>query len=202
MKRREMLKLPLAVAAVLAAPVARAAVCETDGTPLQFIPKKAPDANPLQDELKKYPKCPYCGMDRREYHHARHLVQYSDDLVDGVCSIHCLAISLAVNLDREPKAIYAADNASGAEVKPLIDVDKAVYLIGGTQKGVMTMRGKFAYDGNSDAIHTALAKFGGSSGDFAAALTASYEDMGKDTLMIRKRREERRQKMMQQKKPS
>ena len=202
MKRREMLKLPLAVAAVLAAPMARAATCDTDGTPLQFIPKKPVDAKPLKDELKKYPKCPYCGMDRREYHHARHLVQYSDDLIDGVCSIHCLAISLAVNLDREPKAIYAADNASGADIKPMIDVDKAVYLIGGSQKGVMTLRGKFAYDSTSDAIHTAQSKFGGSSGDFAAALYASYEDMAKDTLMIRKRREERRQKMMQQKKPS
>jgi hypothetical protein len=136
-------------------------------------------------------------MDRREYHHARHLVHYRDDLVDGVCSIHCLALSLALNLDREPKAIYAGDNASSAQIKPMINVDQALYLIGGDQKGVMTLRAKVAYASDSSAVQDAMAKYGGARGDFAAALTASYEDMAKDTLMIRKRREERRQKTRQ-----
>jgi hypothetical protein len=36
----------------------------------------------------------------------------------------------------------------------------------------------------------------GEIGDFAAALTASYADLAKDTLMIRRKREERRQHMM------
>jgi hypothetical protein len=53
-----------------------------------------------------------------------------DDLVDGTCSIHCLAISLSLNLDRGPKAIYAADFGSDAKIKPLVEVDKATYLIG------------------------------------------------------------------------
>jgi copper chaperone NosL len=48
-------------------------------------------------------------MDRTQFHHSRHLVQYADDLVDGTCSLHCLAISLSLNIDREPKAIWAAD---------------------------------------------------------------------------------------------
>ncbi len=29
---------------------------EGDGTPLQFIPKTAPDPDPLKDELKKFPE--------------------------------------------------------------------------------------------------------------------------------------------------
>ncbi len=200
MQRRDLLKLPLAAAALVAAAPVRAGACDTDGTPLQFMPKTPPDAKPLEDELKKYPKCPYCGMDRRQFHHSRHLVQYADDRVDGVCSPHCLAISLSISLDREPKSIYAADNASDAEIKPLIDVDKAVYLIGGSQKGVMTQRAKVAYAQGSDASKRDQAKYGGVMGDFAAALAASYEDMAKDTIMIRKRREERRQRMPQ--KPS
>ncbi len=48
--------------------------CAGDGTPLQFIPKTAPDNNPLENELQKYPKCPYCGMDRNQWQHSRHLV--------------------------------------------------------------------------------------------------------------------------------
>lgn len=196
MKRREMFKLPLlAAAAVVAAPARAAGNCAGDGTPMQFIPKTPKDANPLQDELKKYPKCPYCGMDRGQFHHARHLVQYADDLVDGTCSIHCLSISLAINLDREPKAIYAPDNASPAAVKPLIEVDQATYLIGGSLPGVMTRRGKTSF-GSKEAAAAAQARHGGELGDFAAALTASYADLAGDTLMIRKKREERRQHMM------
>jgi nitrous oxide reductase accessory protein NosL len=196
MQRRDLFKLPLiASAALLAGPVRAAAKCDTDGTPNQFIPKTPKDPDPLLDELKKYPKCPYCGMDRTQFHHARHLVQYADDLVDGTCSIHCLAISLAINLDREPKAIYAPDNASPAAVKPLVSVDQATYLIGGDLPGVMTKRGKTSY-ASAEAATAARAKHGGELGDFGAALAASYADMAADTMMIRKKREERRRNMM------
>jgi copper chaperone NosL len=196
MKRREMFKLPLVAAAALVAGPARAAAkCEGEGTPLQFIPKAPKDPNPLENELQKYPKCPYCGMDRTQFHQARHLVHYADDLVDGTCSIHCLAISLAINLDREPKAIYAADNAGGEAVKPLVNVDQARYLIGSRLPGVMTHRSKVSY-GQAEAAEAAQAIHGGELGDFAAALTASYADLAKDTLMIRRKREERRRHMM------
>ena len=66
-ERRQMLRLfavtgaTVSVAA-LSAP-ARAAQCEHDGTPLQFTPKTQPDPKPLENELGKYPKCPYCGME-------------------------------------------------------------------------------------------------------------------------------------------
>ena len=50
-------------------------------------------------------------------------------LVDATCSIHCAALSLAINLDRGPKAIYAADYGASAEPKPMINVDEATYLI-------------------------------------------------------------------------
>lgn len=203
MKRRDMFKLPLIAAAALTAMPTRASTkkagaCEDDGTPSQFIPKTPKDSAPLENELKKYPKCPYCGMDRTQFQHARHLVHYSDDLVDGTCSIHCLSISLAINLDREPKAIYAADNASEAPVKPLINVDQATYLIGGNLPGVMTHRGKLSF-GTREAALAAKDKHNGEIGDFAAALTASYADLAKDTLMIRRKREERRKHMMMKK---
>jgi len=197
MKRREMFKLPLVAAAALVAMPAHAATkCEGEGTPVQFIPKTPKDPNPLENELKKYPKCPYCGMDRAQFHHARHLVHYGDDLVDGTCSLHCLSISLAINLDREPKALYAPDNASTEAVKPLINVDQATYLIGGKLPGVMTHRGKTSY-GSKEAALAAKEIHNGEIGDFAAALTASYADLAKDTLMIRRKREERRKHMMQ-----
>ncbi len=169
--------------------------CPGDGTPLQFMPRTPPDADPLHDDLAKYPKCPYCGMDRTEYQHSRHLVQYDDDLVDGTCSIRCLAVSLSLNLDRGPKALYAADFGSAEATKPLIPVDKAVYLIGSDLKGTMTTNSKMAFADETTA-KAAQAKHGGSTGGFDAALSQSYLDMAKDTVMIRQRRAERRKKMM------
>ncbi len=165
--------------------------CEGDGTPLQFMPRTAPDATPLVDELAKYPKCPYCGMDRTQYHHSRHLVQYEDDLVDGTCSIHCLAISLSLNLDRGPKAIYAADFGAATEIKPLVLVEEATYLIGSGLPGTMTTNSKVAFAERARA-EAVMADEGGSLGDFDEALRQTHLDMAKDTAMIRKARAERR----------
>lgn len=172
-----------------------AAACEGDGTPLQFIPKTNPDPNPLENELTKYPKCPYCGMDRKQFHHRRHLVQYVDNLVDGTCSLHCAALSLALNIDRTPKVIYAADYGAEGEPKPLVNVDKAAYLIGSDIQGVMTKVSKVAFSSRAKA-EAAQKEHGGKGkvGGFDDALRAAYNDMAEDTVMIRKRREERRQK--------
>ena len=173
-------------------------VCPSDGTPLQFLPRTAPDADPLSNELTKYPKCPYCGMDRKQWGHSRHLVQYDDDLVDGTCSIHCLALSLALNLDRGPKAIYAADFGSKDEVKPLFPVDEATYLIGSGLKGTMSKTSKMAF-ADPQAAELAESKHGGETGSFDDALGQAYLGMANDTTAIRKRRAERRRKMMQKK---
>ncbi len=170
--------------------------CAGDGTPLQFIPKGQPDDEPLQSELAKYPKCPYCGMDRTKWHHSRHLVHYDDGLVDGTCSIHCLAISLSLNLDRGPKAIYAADFGADGKPKPLINVDEATYLVGAKLKGTMTANSKMAFAsvGQAKAVQ---AEKGGELANFDEALREAYLGMANDTMMIRKRRGERVRRMME-----
>jgi len=169
--------------------------CDHDGTPLQFMPKTAPDPTPLENELEKYPACPYCGMNRTKWNHSRHLVQYDDDLVDGTCSLHCLAISLSLNIDRGPKAIFAADFASTEEIKPLVNVDQASYLVGSRLPGTMAMNSKMAF-ASADAAKAAQGNEGGELADFDQALKQAYLDMATDTMGIRKRRSERRAKMM------
>jgi nitrous oxide reductase accessory protein NosL len=170
---------------------AHAAKCEHDGTPLQFVAKTAPDPKPLDNELAKYPKCPYCGMDRQQYHHSRHLVHYQDDLVDATCSLHCAALSLGLNLDRGPKAIYAADFGAKADPKPLVNVDEATYLIGSKLPGVMTKQSKVAF-ASKTAAEAVKAEQGGELGNFDAALQAAYQSMAGDTAMIRKKRAEKK----------
>lgn len=199
MKRRDALKLSLFVGTGLVAGAVRAQQpsCATDGTPAQFTPKKPTDAKPAENDLDKYPKCPYCGMDRKQFHHTRMLIQYSDDLPDGTCSLHCAAVSLSLNIDREPKAIWVADNAAAAEPKPLTDADKAVFVIGSRLPGVMTAQSKVAY-GSEEAAKAAQAAHGGELGNFDKALLAAYTGMAQDVAHIRKMRAERRRKMQEQ----
>jgi nitrous oxide reductase accessory protein NosL len=186
-------------AGVAASAVAGTPRCEHDGTPMQFVPKSAPDADPLRDEFARYPNCPYCGMDRAQWHHSRHLVHYDDDLADGTCSLHCLAVSLALNLDRGPKAIYAADFGSATTPRPLVQADAATYLIGSRLTGTMSRKSKMAF-ASAEAATAAQAEHGGEWGNFDDALREAYLDMAEDTKMIRKNRAERRRKMMEQSK--
>ncbi len=164
------------------------------GTPMQFFPKNGPDVMPQENDIEKYPKCPYCGMSRKMWNHSRHLIHYADDLIDPTCSLHCAAISLSLNLDRTPKAIYAADFSADSKIKPLINVDQATYLVNSSLKGTMTATSKMAF-GSPDKAHMVMAEKGGKTGDFGFALTQSYLSMAKDTMMIRKKRAMKRKKM-------
>lgn len=158
---------------------------------LVALPK---DAEPLQDELAKFPSCTYCGMDRTKWHHSRHLVHYDDNAVDPTCSLHCAAVSLSLHLDRGPKAIYAADFGSAKAIKPMISAEVAHYLIGSSLPGTMTARSKMAFAVMDDAV-VAMTRNGGNLGTFDAALEAAYVDMARDTKAIRQRRAERRARM-------
>lgn len=200
MDRRSALKFSLLAGAGLVAGQSQAQqTCPGDGTPMQFIPKKAADPQAHENDIEKYPKCPYCGMDRKQYHHSRMLVQYSDDLADGTCSLHCAAISLSLNVDREPKALWVGDNAAAGDTKPLVDVDKASFLVGSKLPGVMTHNSKVAY-GSEEGAKAAQAANGGELVKFDQALLLAYTDMSKDVSRIRKMRAERRKKMMEQQK--
>ncbi len=199
MKRRDLFKLSLASGGLALATHAKAVpACPGDGTPNQFIPRNPADARPLENEFEKYPKCPYCGMDRKENNRTRMLVQYSDDLVDGTCSIHCLALSLGLNVDREPKEIWGPDFSNSFEPRPLLPVDKLPYLIGADLKHAMTKRSKHSF-ASPETANEFQARHGGALGKFDDALRESYLDMAGDVTMIRKIRAEHRKRMSEAK---
>lgn len=200
MKRRDLLKMSVLSGLAAASTQASAnTVCATDGTPNQFIPKKAADAKPLENDIDKYQKCPYCGMDRKEHNKTRMLVQYSDDLADGVCSIHCLALSLSLNIDREPKGIWGPDFGATVEPRPLLPVDNLTYLIGADLKHAMTKKSKHSF-ASADVAKEFQTKHGGTLGNFNEALRESYLGMSDDVTQIRKMREERRKRAAEMKK--
>ena len=149
------------------------------------------DPNPTDKEFEKYPRCPYCGMARKMWSQTRHLIQYDDDSTEGTCSIHCASLSLALNMDRNPKNIWVGDAGSDAKVKPLIKVEDAHYIIDPSKPGTMSAVRKWAYADKAKAEAAGAEKVT----DFDTALTAAYNDMAKNTLMIRKRRAEKRAHM-------
>lgn len=140
-----------------------------------------------QDDIKQFPSCKYCGMDREKFGHSRMLVEYEDGTSLGTCSLHCMAVELAIHIDKTPKAMLVGD----FKEKTLLDVEKASWIIGGSKMGVMTKRAKWAFGKKEDA-EKFKAENGGDLVSFEQAIKASYEDMYADTKMIRERRKMRK----------
>ena len=143
-----------------------------------------------QDDIHKQGSCKYCGMNLEQYGHSRMLITYDDNTETGVCSIHCAAIDLAINLDKTPKSIQVGDY----NTKKLIDAEQASWVIGGNKPGVMTKRGKWAFEKKADA-ETFIKDNGGSAASFNEAIKAAYEDIYADTQMIREKRKMKKMKM-------
>lgn len=123
-------------------------------------------------DIQRHPECRYCGMYRQLYDYSRMLVAYADGSSAGTCSIHCTAIDLALNPGRIRKAIMAGDYRT----KRLIDAEKAFWVIGGSRQGVMSIRGKWAFEEKEHA-EDFIREHGGDPGSFDDALQAAFEDM-------------------------
>jgi copper chaperone NosL len=136
-----------------------------------------------EEDIQTEPSCSYCGMDRAKFAHSRMFVTYADGTVRGVCSIHCLAIDFALNIDKTPRLIQVGDYKS----KKLIDADNAFWVIGGNKPGVMTTQAKWAFEKKEDAERFIMEN-SGFLASFDEVMKAAYESMYADTRMIRNKR--------------
>ena len=146
------------------------------------------------DKVEAPEFCKYCGMDRTKFAHSRILVEYDNSTAAGTCSLHCLAVELANSIDKSPKSIKVGDYGS----KQLIDAESATWVLGGDKQGVMSSRAKWAFASKADA-EAFIRENKGTAVNFEDAIKAAYEDMYKDTKMIRERRKARRLKAAEQK---
>src|SRR4030042_611439 len=140
-----------------------------------------------QEDIQKNPSCKYCGMNRQQFAHSRMYVEYDDGTAMGTCSIHCLAVDLALNIDKTPKTIQVGDY----NTKNLVDAERAFWVIGGNKMGVMIKRAKWAFEKKEDG-EKFIKENGGGIATFDEAMKGAYEDMYSDTKMIRERRKMRR----------
>jgi copper chaperone NosL len=147
-----------------------------------------------EDDVSLHKSCAQCGMDRGMFNYSRMLIEYDDGMVTPFCSIHCTAIGLAVNIDKTPRSIKVADFNG----KQLIDAETSFWVIGGNKPGVMSKRGKWAFEKKADA-EAFIAANQGTLANFDEAMKATYEDMYSDTKMIREKRKMKHMNMMQTK---
>jgi len=147
-----------------------------------------------KEDIDLHKECKYCGMNRGMFDFSRVLIEYEDGTTVALCSAHCAAVDLANSIDKSPKMIKVGDFNG----KQLIDAEKAFWVVGGTKSGVMSKRGKWAFEKKDDA-ETFLKSNQGSMVTFEEAMKMSYEDMYDDTKAIRDRRKMKRMKMMEQK---
>jgi nitrous oxide reductase accessory protein NosL len=126
----------------------------------------------ISNDIPTQPQCAYCGMDRKQYAYSRVLLRYSDGSEVGLCSVHCAGIDLALHPEKGPAQIMAGTFDRGN----LVDAEKAVWVLGGSKQGVMSIRGKWAFERKEDA-EAFMREFGGSITSFRNVMTAAFEDM-------------------------
>ena len=122
-------------------------------------------------DVQQSPSCRHCGMNRGKFSHSRMLIEYEDGSTVATCSLHCTAVELANTIDRIPVSVRVADYDS----KALLDVDPAVWVIGGSAKGVMTGQAKWAFS-SSGAADRFIKANGGRITGFDEAIKAAYDD--------------------------
>ncbi len=137
-----------------------------------------------QNDMKTRAECKHCGMDRGAFAYSRMLIEYTDGTTVGTCSIHCAAIDLALNKGKALKAIMVGNYKS----KALIEAKKAIWVLGGKKKGVMTRNPTWAFAQKADA-DAFIAENGGKIVNYETALKAAYKELDADTCkMIRQAR--------------
>lgn len=122
-------------------------------------------------DVNTHQACPHCGMDREKFAHSRMLITYSDGSSAGLCSLHCAATELKAGKGKTVKVVEVADLNS----KKLVDAEKAIWVIGGSRKGVMTRTPKWAFAKKDDAT-AFIGKNGGKLATYKEALALAEKE--------------------------
>ncbi|NVN89247.1 MAG: nitrous oxide reductase accessory protein NosL [Desulfuromonadales bacterium] len=131
----------------------------------------APVAESVHGDVQGHRNCFHCGMDRERFYRSRMLVTYVDGTVVGTCSLHCMATELKDSQGKNIKSVEVADYNTGL----LIAAEKAFWVIGGDQRGVMTSTPKWAF-AEKTAATAFMAKHGGKGATYGEALTSAEQE--------------------------
>jgi copper chaperone NosL len=110
----------------------------------------------LPEDVVQYPSCALCEMSREQFAHSRALIEWEDGSKTPLCSVNCMVAAMVKNPDKQPKMRLVADH----DTRELLHSRKAFWVIGGSEKGVMTPEPKWAF-GTKEAAEAFIGKFGG-----------------------------------------
>jgi copper chaperone NosL len=122
-------------------------------------------------DIDQHRDCSHCGMDRKAFGYSRMLVEYKGGKSVGTCSLHCVVTELNSNNGEGVISFKVADR----NTRQLIDAEKAVWTIGGSKRGVMTERAKWAF-ATREAAQKFVSAFGGTIATWNEALAAAREN--------------------------
>ena len=147
--------------------------------------KQAPDIEHPLKKPKKYSKtmrCPNCGMMINMWARTRHSFHHPEgDLT--TCSIRCLA-DKTVSSGADPANVQVAVYL---DPDKMVAVEKAVYVIGSTAPGTMTMKSKIAFADRGSAEQF-ISSYGGQIVDFQGAFAAAKMELPESRMLIDKKR--------------
>lgn len=125
------------------------------------------------DDIEAHRSCTQCGMDRKSYGYSRMLLRFADGGQIGVCSLNCAVIELNNNKGREVQALLVADRDSHV----LLAAGKAFWVMGGSKRGVMTRRPKWAF-ATEAAARAFIRDHGGTMVTWDEVLKSARQDAG------------------------
>ena len=128
-------------------------------------------AGETHNDINDHRSCANCGMDRKAYGFSRMLIQYDDGAVVGTCSLHCTVVELDANPGRTVKSLLVADRDS----RTLLEAEKAVWVMGGRKRGVMTELPTWAFQ-STEGAEAFMKANGGKIVTWAEALAAAREE--------------------------
>ena len=128
-------------------------------------------STPAQADIKQYPDCQQCGMDRDRFSRSRMLITYADGSSFATCSIACAVRDMKHNPAKAVTSVRVADYVT----KKLIDAPTAIWVLGGKKRGVMTRVAKWAFAARSDAEQF-VRENGGRVSGYEEALAAARKE--------------------------
>ncbi len=117
--------------------------------------------------------CEQCGMDRTRFARSRMLVTYAGGAPVGTCSVRCAAAELKGSKGREVQRLAVADRADGLK---LVEARTAFWVIGGSERGVMTAVPKWAF-GTRAGAQAFVKQHGGRVAAFDEALALATREL-------------------------
>lgn len=126
--------------------------------------------------------CPNCGMMLKKWARTNHQFINSEGNF-RTCSIHCVA-DMSKKSGEEPQKVLVADFLNPHEMLP---VERAVYVIGSSAPGTMTLVSKLAFRSQGEAKKFASKK-GGKIAAFPNAFAAATKELPKSKAKIEKKR--------------